>query len=152
MVSNPGQPSRQAVIQSDDNDEEPKGAGLPCDIDEFPVAAADHQTAELAIQQLIFDDLDEGELATVGAEAHDPLVVRELSDHGAEAAGVGSDVGGESRMSGHYLTPPLSQARSKTGEDSSPVEVLGIDHREGRQALWRAVGEVHGPNHTRTLS
>lgn len=136
MVSNPGQPRRQAVIQSDDNDEEPKGAGLPCDIDEFPVAAADHQTAELAIERLLLDDVDQGELATVGPEAHDPLVVRELSDHGAEAAGVGSDIGGELRMAGHDLTPPLSQARSKTGEDSSPVEVLGIDHREGRQALW----------------
>ena len=51
-------------------------------------------------------------------------------------------------MAGHDLTPPLSQAGSKTGEDSSPVEVLGIDHREGRQALWGAVGEVHGPHPT----
>ena len=152
MVSNPGQPRRQAVVQSDDNDEEPKGAGLPCDIDEFPVAAADDQTAEPAIERLLLDDVDQGELATVGPEAHDPLVVRELSDHGAEAAGVGSDIGGELRMAGHDLTPPLSQAGSKTGEDSSPVEVLGIDHREGRQALWRAVGEVHGPHHTRTFT
>jgi hypothetical protein len=89
----------------------------------------------LAIQQLFFDDLDEGELATVGPEAHDSLVVRELSDHGAEAAGVGSDIGGELRMAGHDITPPLSQARSKTRVDSGPVEVLGVDHREGRQAL-----------------